>query len=350
MVEKYYKAQFGDHLHPDASRNLPGAVRANLRDSKNNLVEQMDLVEIVPTEVPGAAPPETPPQRKNNLASHMDLLEINPTGVPDSNNSGLGVDPSMVILGGLALVGLTVGAVSAVNSARSKKERRRELEWRIAEARRDSSQVAIASRHSAAPAGWYDDGSGQLRWWDGQEWTEHYYTASPRVAAPAGWYDDGSGQLRWWDGQDWTQHYQNLPSRYHQPDSGPAAAASMYSMEVERDYGLPAISMSRAQWEQQVRVMLQARMISDLQWRVLSNARIEDADGKLLEWQSQLRALTAQEFSRRVDDYIAAQPAQALELATAGWYDDGSGRQRWWDGLEWTDYFQTDATRMLTDR
>jgi hypothetical protein len=26
--------------------------------------------------------------------------------------------------------------------------------------------------------------------------------------------------------------------------------------------------------------------------------------------------------------------------AKAGWYDDGSGRQRWWDGQLWTDNFQ----------
>lgn len=25
---------------------------------------------------------------------------------------------------------------------------------------------------------------------------------------------------------------------------------------------------------------------------------------------------------------------------TAGWYDDGSGRQRWWDGSAWTARFQ----------
>ena len=23
----------------------------------------------------------------------------------------------------------------------------------------------------------------------------------------------------------------------------------------------------------------------------------------------------------------------------AGWYDDGTGRQRWWDGSAWTDHF-----------
>ena len=29
-----------------------------------------------------------------------------------------------------------------------------------------------------------------------------------------------------------------------------------------------------------------------------------------------------------------------MASANAGWYDDGSGKQRWWDGREWTDRFQ----------
>lgn len=38
------------------------------------------------------------------------------------------------------------------------------------------------------PAGWYDDGSGRQRWWDGQQWSEHYAPESGEpgaVAAPA---------------------------------------------------------------------------------------------------------------------------------------------------------------------
>jgi len=27
----------------------------------------------------------------------------------------------------------------------------------------------------------------------------------------------------------------------------------------------------------------------------------------------------------------------------AGWYDDGSGKQRWWDGSQWTDTWQEPA-------
>jgi hypothetical protein len=27
------------------------------------------------------------------------------------------------------------------------------------------------------------------------------------MSTPAGWYDDGSGRLRWWDGDQWTDHF-----------------------------------------------------------------------------------------------------------------------------------------------
>lgn len=29
-----------------------------------------------------------------------------------------------------------------------------------------------------APAGWYDDGSGTMKWWDGAQWTEHVHPDS----------------------------------------------------------------------------------------------------------------------------------------------------------------------------
>src|SRR4051794_17380988 len=67
-----------------------------------------------------------------------------------------------------------------------------------------------------AEAGWYDDGTGKQRWWDGSRWTEEYvdlnerwvelHTGTPPATAPArrGWYDDGRGRLRWWNGRHWT--------------------------------------------------------------------------------------------------------------------------------------------------
>lgn len=35
------------------------------------------------------------------------------------------------------------------------------------------------------PAGWYDDGSGRQRWWDGLQWTEHLVEAPAPAPAPA---------------------------------------------------------------------------------------------------------------------------------------------------------------------
>jgi hypothetical protein len=34
---------------------------------------------------------------------------------------------------------------------------------------------------TTTPPGWYDDGHGALRWWDGAQWTEHVATPDPEV-------------------------------------------------------------------------------------------------------------------------------------------------------------------------
>ena len=36
-----------------------------------------------------------------------------------------------------------------------------------------------------ATAGWYDDGSGRQRWWDGEKWTGHFADQQPATVAPA---------------------------------------------------------------------------------------------------------------------------------------------------------------------
>jgi hypothetical protein len=49
---------------------------------------------------------------------------------------------------------------------------------------------------SNAPAGWYDDGSGQKRWWDGTAWTDTYW---PEPSTPRGLF--ASAQA--WSGRQW---------------------------------------------------------------------------------------------------------------------------------------------------
>ncbi|WP_084635285.1 DUF2510 domain-containing protein [Propionicicella superfundia] len=38
-------------------------------------------------------------------------------------------------------------------------------------------------------AGWYNDGSGTMRWWDGKDWTDKVQTAPPGPQGPGGLID-----------------------------------------------------------------------------------------------------------------------------------------------------------------
>lgn len=252
-------------------------------------------------------------------------------------------DGATTILAGLALIGLTIGAVATVSAVKERKRRRK------AEKQKSSSiEVAapIASEQSArtnAPAGWYPTSDGRHRWWDGEAWAEHYHQGATRQSAPAGWYDDGSGRQRWWDGQDWTNHYQADPSQasvtpYQDVRSEHQRSAAAPSQDLESAIDVAVIRMTSAEWEERVRAMLLARAFSEEQWRILAHAHIEGGNGALLDWQSELRKLTPQEFSDRISAVVSARSAgQIASVIAPGWYDDGNGDTRRWDGAGWTD-------------
>jgi hypothetical protein len=140
-----------------------------------------------------------------------------------------------------------------------------------------------------------------------------------------------------------------------------------------------AITMSKAEWQERVRAMLLARAFSEEQQRILSHARIADADAEMLEWQRAFNSLTPQQFSDRITLMLEANPALLTEAearfltmfglgtpaaaatpelqpahrapaaaptpgaavaAPAGWYDNGAGQTRWWDGYRWTAHAQ----------
>lgn len=52
------------------------------------------------------------------------------------------------------------------------------------------------------------------------------------MSVPAGWYDDGSGRQRWWDGEKWTEHFAPQSEAAAQPADAPEAAASSAAQEV----------------------------------------------------------------------------------------------------------------------
>lgn len=53
------------------------------------------------------------------------------------------------------------------------------------------------------------------------------------------------------------------------------------------------------------------------------------------------QALTDAEFQAAKDKLLGG-PERNAAGTPAGWYDDGSGRRRWWDGSRWTDHVQGD--------
>ena len=54
------------------------------------------------------------------------------------------------------------------------------------ESRRSAGEQAATAAASAAPAGWYADPSGryELRYWDGNQWTEHVSRAGQQYTDP----------------------------------------------------------------------------------------------------------------------------------------------------------------------
>jgi hypothetical protein len=173
--------------------------------------------------------------------------------------------------------------------------------------------------------------------------------ASRRVLPPAGWCEDASGRVRWWDGQQWTEHTKSFSGDESARSFGVVEPRSHVSQSNELSPGRrkAQTTMSSAEWEARARAMLLARAFSDEQRSLLANAQIDDADPALLKAQRELRSLTPQQFSDRIGAILERNPQlrQRVALPPSGWYDDGSGSSRWWDGRQWTGHVQMLAVK-----
>ncbi|MBC9226324.1 DUF2510 domain-containing protein [Aeromicrobium sp. 636] len=72
---------------------------------------------------------------------------------------------------------------------------------------------------------------------------------APRPITPPGWYDDGHGQLRWWDGSQWTQHTAPLAQQAPQQQvAQPAQAVAQPAQAPRRTEDLVPVKRSKLAW------------------------------------------------------------------------------------------------------
>jgi len=90
-------------------------------------------------------------------------------GASTASESGSSATPTLI----LGLVGLALGVlgivIAVVASSRRRSKKRSDIEREAP----TSSSTAVSTGPTLAPAGWYDQGNGTQRYWNGTAWTEH---------------------------------------------------------------------------------------------------------------------------------------------------------------------------------
>jgi hypothetical protein len=173
-------------------------------------------------------------------------------------------------------------------------------QWTDQYAQRASSVAAIA-------ADWYPDPAhaAQLRYWDGRAWTHHVAPRPGATVTPADWYPDpnNAAQLRYWDGRAWTHHVAPRPSAVPHAQPLPLTSTAAETRAARTD---PQITMTSAQWRAHVEAWFRAGVIEQEMWRRLTNARLSDADPRTLQAQNEMEQLTATEGAQKIQQLLAS--------------------------------------------
>lgn len=116
----------------------------------------------------------------------------------------------------------------------------------------------------STPAGWYDDGQGSQRWWDGTQWTEHVQPPAQAPAAeteapPSGEAAPADAAATQVHDPAATQAYEPAATQAYDPAAAPAQSTQPYAPAAPA--APPAPSGSSKKWILWVVVGLVALMI-----------------------------------------------------------------------------------------
>jgi hypothetical protein len=100
---------------------------------------------------------------------------------------------------------------------------------------------------SATPPGWYDDGHGALRWWDGSQWTEHVAQPDPEASEAPTEAEIVAAQLGFGGGETAATAETAAPGAPAEPvTAAPAATAAAPAAASVASPGYPAGAPAQA--------------------------------------------------------------------------------------------------------
>ena len=162
-----------------------------------------------------------------------------------------------------------------------------------------------------------------------------------------GWYDDGNDATRWWDGKAWTSKtITSAAELARQIETlSERIAALAFDVEIAKAENVPnqtdlvaTLNAARGGQQQataQLKLLNQATP-DNPQTEFLTNAIAATLATAVAKCDNATALLNGESVSSlemsnsRVD-------VTAAEQLPAGWYDDGNGVTRWWDGQGWTE-------------
>lgn len=186
----------------------------------------------------------------------------------------------------------------------------------------------------SAQPGWYDAGvSGQQRWWDGAQWTDHERAVAAASqptsmvhATPMGWYPvNGTSDVRWWDGISWTPY--RLRAGSPRPDAfaiEPGATGIVLGT-VFIVLSISQFSLYRLLDEPMFTFVPLLLLVAGVLW-LIGGVRV-----------GAVRKLPMPTMGQVFDAASGPIPGK-VEGAGAGWYPVAGQVSRWWTGARWSPY------------